>query len=566
MSASRLGSPKASVDARTTDPVNSGLSAGPDAILQELLNRHPVARVSAISPDGNSRLVPDSIALGPRQTRVSSPGLAGYVPEDRPGILAAFERALTLGVGHAFARALSAPAVSLTVYLVNLSVTHDVLISISVASESEAPTERMSPLPVVPPRVARIKKSDTAAIMEIDEATSTILGWTADEVIGRRTVEFIHPDDQPLAIENWLHLRANPSVVVRARLRHQAHDGTWIWFETSQVNCLDTPEACVIAEMVDISTEMAAQQALEAREQLLHQLTQALPLGVFQIDALSSLIYTNDRLFDVIGQASAATTTELFGGVVAEQRESLQEAMRAVLSGTAERTLDVQLTDEAGLDQRTCQISLRPLVNATGQVVGAVGCVADITESAMLRRELEKRATLDSLTGCHNRSAVMARLEQVLADSTTARTGTGAVFVDLDLFKTVNDQLGHAAGNDLLVHVAQKLQSIAGPLATVGRIGGDEFLIVVPDLASAAECARLGERIAAELRQNVMLGGRLVACSASVGVAWTRDDAAEAEHLVAQADADMYASKRARKRRLAASRHLPTPRGSRSIH
>jgi diguanylate cyclase (GGDEF)-like protein len=235
-------------------------------------------------------------------------------------------------------------------------------------------------------------------------------------------------------------------------------------------------------------------------------------------------------------------------------------------SGKACRKRCAQLTDEAGLDQRTCQISLRPLVNATGQVVGAVGCVADITESAMLRRELEKRATLDSLTGCHNRSAVMARLEQVLADSTTARTGTGAVFVDLDLFKTVNDQLGHAAGNDLLVHVAQKLQSIAGPLATVGRIGGDEFLIVVPDLASAAECAGLGERIAAELRQNVMLGGRLVACSASVGVAWTRDDAGEAEQLVAQADADMYASKRARKRRLAASRHLPTPRGSRSLH
>jgi diguanylate cyclase (GGDEF)-like protein/PAS domain S-box-containing protein len=560
--------PKASVDARKTDPVTSGPSAEPNAVLQDLLNRNPVARVSAISPDGNSRPVPDSITLGTGQTRVTSPGLAGYVPEDRPGILAAFERALNLGAGHAFARALSTPDVSLTLYLVNLTVTHDVLISISVVSESEAPTERLSQLPVVPPRVARIKKSDTAAIIEIDEATSTILGWTAEDVIGRRTLEFIHPDDQPLAIENWLHLRANPSVVVRARMRHQAHDGTWIWFETSQVNCLDTAEACVIAEMVDISTEMAAQQALEAREQLLHQLTQALPLGVFQIDALSNLIYTNDRLFDVIGQASAATSTELFDGVAEEQQASVQEAMHAVLSGAAERTFDVQLMNSAARDQRTCQISLRPLVDAAGQVVGAVGCVADITESAMLRRELEKRATLDSLTGCHNRSAVMARLEHVLADSTRTRTGTGTgtVFVDLDLFKTVNDQLGHAAGNELLIHVGHKLRSIAGPLATVGRIGGDEFLIVVPDLASAADCVRLGERIAAELRENVILAGGLVACSASVGVAWSRDGACEAEQLVAQADADMYASKRARKRRLAASRHLPTPRGSRSIH
>jgi diguanylate cyclase (GGDEF)-like protein/PAS domain S-box-containing protein len=434
-----------------------------------------------------------------------------------------------------------------------------VLISVSIVLDGEASPQQLAELPVVPPRVARIRKSHTAAILDIDSATTSILGWTADDMVGRRSLEFIHPDDQHLAIENWLRLRTNPEAAVRARLRHRAFDGSWLWFEVSQINLPGAPDACVLAEMVDISAEMAAQHALAAREQLLYQLTQTLPLGVFQIDMLGTLVYTNDRLFDIVGQHGTTTVQTLFGRVIGEQQPALQDALAAVLGGAHEHAVDLQLASSAG-SQQTCRVILRPLADNGMQTIGVVGCVADVTESVTMRRELEHRASYDNLTGCHNRQAVLARLERDLASMESTGAGTGVIFVDLDLFKSVNDRYGHAAGNEMLIQTAERLRLVANGCATVGCIGGDEFLVVAPDLDSAAAAAKLADAIAAGLRIAVPIGNELINRTASVGVAWTNDPAYPADRLIAEADTAMYASKRERRGRAVCSSHLPFPR------
>jgi diguanylate cyclase (GGDEF)-like protein/PAS domain S-box-containing protein len=531
-----------------------------DQRLRDLLQVHPVARIAAVSADGNPQPVPEDLALGVDQLRIASPGLSAYLPEDRPGILRAFDQALSSGVGCAVARALNAPEVLLEVHLVDMTRTHNVLISISVVQGIGASSARLAELPVVAPRVARITKGHTAAILEIDQATTSILGWAAEDMVGRRSLEFIHPDDQHLAIENWLRLRTDPDAPVRARLRHQTADGLWMWFEVSQTNQLDSPAACVIAEMVDISAEMAAQQALAAREQLLHQLTQTLPLGVFQIDAFGALVYTNERLFDIVGQQDASTVLALFAHVAAEQQSQLHDAVNAVLQGTREHTSEIQLNSAATRQQQTCRITLRPLADTDGHIIGAVGCVDDVTESVTMRLELEHRATYDSLTGCLNRQAVLTQLERDLAAMTPRScAGIAAIFVDLDVFKTVNDEFGHDVGNQLLKHTADRLRSTVNDRATVGRIGGDEFLIIGPNLNPSA-AALLADDIAAALRTEAAMGDRRIPTSASVGVAWTNDPACPGDQLIAEADTAMYASKRARQGRAVVSQHVPRPR------
>jgi predicted signal transduction protein with EAL and GGDEF domain len=102
-------------------------------------------------------------------------------------------------------------------------------------------------------------------------------------------------------------------------------------------------------------------------------------------------------------------------------------------------------------------MSLRALLRPSGEVMGAITCVLDITDSARARQELERRATFDPLTHCHNRSSVLSTLEVELAREDSACTGV--VYVDLDKFKPVNDKLGHAAGDELLVLVAERLRS-----------------------------------------------------------------------------------------------------------
>src|SRR3984957_2867762 len=112
-------------------------------------------------------------------------------------------------------------------------------------------------------RVARMRKSDVAVLLDIDEATSQILGWSAEEMVGRTSLEFIHPDDQTLAVENWMQMLGTHGPGPKLRLRHRHHDGSWIWLEMTNHNLLDDPDSnCVVAEMVDISDEMASYELL----------------------------------------------------------------------------------------------------------------------------------------------------------------------------------------------------------------------------------------------------------------------------------------------------------------
>jgi diguanylate cyclase (GGDEF)-like protein len=297
----------------------------------------------------------------------------------------------------------------------------------------------------------------------------------------------------------------------------------------------------VVADMVDISKEMEAQQALEAREQLLRQLTQALPLGVFQVDVDRQVGYTNDRLYELVGPALSDALDDL--GQWISEPALFRGAVEQVLSSGDSCEVEVKVD---GLDDgppRLCHLTVRPLTSG-GVVTGAVGCVDDITEPTILRRELEDRATFDPLTRCHNRSAILTKLKSVLAEQAAIDAGTALLFVDLDDFKSVNDRFGHAVGDEFLAAAAARLRRGVRETATVGRQGGDEFLIVVPGLGSADEAVTLAERIAVVLSQQVALSVGVVEAGASVGVAFSSDSSVTADSLIALADAAMYEAKR----------------------
>ena len=165
----------------------------------------------------------------------------------------------------------------------------------------------------------------------------------------------------------------------------------------------------------------------------------------------------------------------------------------------------------------------------------------DVTDSARAREELEQRATFDALTRCHNRSSILAALRQELEreDATT----TGVVYVDLDKFKSVNDTLGHAAGDEVLVLVVRYLKVANRADDEIGRLGGDEFLVLLRGIPGPGIAMSVAQRICESLRTSVQLSSGTVELRASVGVACAQDEAITAEELVERADAAMYRSK-----------------------
>lgn len=399
-------------------------------------------------------------------------------------------------------------------------------------------------------RVAHMRKNSVSVLLEIDAATTEILGWSAEEMVGRRSLEFIHPNDQEPAIEAWMEMLARPGPGRPARMRHKRSDGSWLWVEITNNNRLADPEhEDMLSELVDISDGIAAHEvdrlatrSVRSRERLLDRIAEALPIGLCQVDGERRIVYCNERLDEILGTGRAATIDEQLITVLRDDWSVLDTAIVAALNDGADADVEVQIQRPGDGRLRRCVARLRALEDDDGVPNGAIVTFEDVTESARMKAELERRANYDMLTRCHNRASVMSAVEVALSQGDD--TATAVIFVDIDRFKSVNDNLGHAAGDDLLVVVADRLASTVRDEDIVGRIGGDEFLIVCSRIRGREEARQVAERINAVLHDDVTLAGAGVILSASVGAACSTGGATTADELVGLADAAMYEAKR----------------------
>ena len=172
----------------------------------------------------------------------------------------------------------------------------------------------------------------------------------------------------------------------------------------------------------------------------------------------------------------------------------------------------------------------------------------DITERKLREEQVTFMAYHDKLTGLPNRAMFEQHLELVLVRARHDANAAGLLYLDVDRFKTVNDSLGHEAGDDMLREVAVRLRGAARSGDLVVRLGGDEFVLVLGDLpaeAAATIAAAVAERVQGAFVQPFALSGVELATTVSVGVALFPADAGDAKSLVTAADVGMYASKRA---------------------
>jgi diguanylate cyclase (GGDEF)-like protein/PAS domain S-box-containing protein len=296
------------------------------------------------------------------------------------------------------------------------------------------------------------------------------------------------------------------------------------------------------------------------------QLAATVPVGLLQFDAERHVVYTNDRLHQILAVEPAETVEAQLANVTGEDRAVLELALTETLSEGRETDIEVRLSVPPRDMLRFCAVSLRALSLKDGTVTGAIACVADVTDSARMREELKKRAAFDELTGCYNRGSIMLTLEASI--ETGGHGGERAViFIDIDHFKAVNDQHGHAAGDEALRVIAQLLRDVVRDQDMVGRVGGDEFLVVCPDIGGPEQAMKLAERLAgAALEQEIQLETGLIVPQLSLGVAWSCGDNVGAEALVTKADRAMYESKHERAGRPKLAAEVPSPSLGPEVH
>lgn len=188
-------------------------------------------------------------------------------------------------------------------------------------------------------------------------------------------------------------------------------------------------------------------------------------------------------------------------------------------------------------------VSGRPSFDGNGDFSGYSGHGKDITAQRREQMDAARLAQYDSLTGLANRHRMTRRLNSILTAYRSAKRSCALMMLDLDRFKHVNDTLGHPAGDELLKQVAQRLYRVVNNQGEIGRIGGDEFQVIIPDMDDRGKLGDIAGRIIQMLSQPYTIEGSRCIIGASVGVAIAPYDGIDSEELVRSADLALYAAK-----------------------
>jgi diguanylate cyclase (GGDEF)-like protein/PAS domain S-box-containing protein len=237
---------------------------------------------------------------------------------------------------------------------------------------------------------------------------------------------------------------------------------------------------------------------------------------------------------DMVGRPLWQVLEPADGRMMQAAMEALDGGRLRVRPDVAQRA-EVTWRDQGG-DRHRIAFTITVLLNPAGEVEYFVATGVDVTEQRRNHEHLLQLATTDSLTGLVNRTTFQNTLSHALDEK--ARHGAALLFCDLDGFKGVNDSLGHAAGDELLIAVAKRLKRQVRQRDVVARLGGDEFVVLCPGLDEIA-AHRLADRIRKAVAAPYGLSGGRATIGVSVGVA-VADAGADPETVLAQADAEMY--------------------------
>ncbi|MBF0471506.1 MAG: EAL domain-containing protein [Gammaproteobacteria bacterium] len=188
-------------------------------------------------------------------------------------------------------------------------------------------------------------------------------------------------------------------------------------------------------------------------------------------------------------------------------------------------------------------LSISVIYDDLKQPLYYVGVFTDITHEEQVRQRLHQLAYHDATTGLPNRHLFMDRLQQAILHSRRSRSGFSLLFMDLDRFKTINDTLGHTVGDELLTQVGQRIELLIRDSDTVARMGGDEFIILLPEVIQSAVSSQMAQKILEEMAKPFKLAGRPYQLGISIGISIYPQDGGDAETLIKHADIAMYRSK-----------------------
>jgi diguanylate cyclase (GGDEF)-like protein/PAS domain S-box-containing protein len=371
-------------------------------------------------------------------------------------------------------------------------------------------------------------------------------GYQVGDAVGRREARLVHPDDEARVVKALDEVRAGPpGTTASYEARFRRYDGEWRWLEALVVNLADDPDVGgLLINSRDVTERREAELRLQQSENDLRSVLEASPDLIARFDREFRHVYVNPAVERVTG----FTREKLLGRSMRDLRMAAEfidvwdtNLRRAFETGTPGE-FEYQFDTVDG--RRWFHTRIAPELRADASVERVLVVSRDVTERKAAEEELTHKALHDPLTGLPNRVLLLDRVGHAL--DRLERTGglVAVLFLDLDRFKVVNDTLGHATGDWLLVEVGKRLVGASRPGDTVARLGGDEFVVACGELGNEQDAALVARRLAAALATPFRARPRNISITASIGIAASPEPNRRPRELLGDADAAMYRAKR----------------------
>jgi diguanylate cyclase (GGDEF)-like protein/PAS domain S-box-containing protein len=352
----------------------------------------------------------------------------------------------------------------------------------------------------------------------------------------------VNPEENTLDYAAMLHSAATLTPW-HAEHRLITADGQLRWLEANAIPKRNPDGSTIWTGYVnDVTRRKLAEQELRVSEEKLRSLYDLSPLGIALSDSEGRFLQTNQAMEIITGFGRAELAgmswwDSILDETEGEQRARFERLMRSGRFGPVEKEL--KRKDGARIPVQITGIR----VTASDGTQLMWSMIEDIADRKRAEQRISFLAYHDPLTGLDNRLALRTRLTEALAATAASRGRLALMMLDIDRFKTINDTLGHDAGDRVIGELARRIRGAVGDADIVARLGGDEFVVALTSLEDSARVEAVVERIFAPLRGRFEIDGSTVHITVSAGVSVFPDDGTDGQTLLKRADIAMYAAK-----------------------